>query len=120
MLQELMKMDKKLQKNYLTYFSLLIAHDLWQSRYQILSIMFLKEFVGLNVNLEMIKKSETYEIRYNHWDRFLEYINLKDGFIEHKCLCCNKNYQCKFDENLKERFFNTYKFSNHNNSNFIS
>ena len=24
-------------------------------------------------------------------------------------MCCNKNYQHKFDENLKERFFNTCK-----------
>ena len=35
------------------------------------------------------------------------------------CLCCNKNYQQKFDEKLKERFFNTYKFSNHDNNKFI-
>ena len=32
--------------------------------------------------------------------------------MEHKCLCCNKNYQKKFDENLKKRFFNTYKIFN--------
>ena len=32
---------------------------------------------------------------------------------------CNKNYQHKLDEKSKERFFNTYKFSNHNNSKFI-
>ena len=32
---------------------------------------------------------------------------------------CNKNYKYKFDEKLKEPFFNTYKFSNHNNSKFI-
>ena len=34
-------------------------------------------------------------------------------------LCCNKNYQQKFDEKLKEQFFNTYKFSNHDNKRFI-
>ena len=27
----------------------------------------------------------------------------------------NKNYQHKFDQKLKEQFFNTYKFSNRNN-----
>ena len=27
-----------------------------------------------------------------------------------KCLCLNKNYQQKFDEKLKERFLNTYKY----------
>ena len=26
-------------------------------------------------------------------------------------MCCNKNYQHKFDIKLKGRFFNTYKFS---------
>ena len=25
----------------------------------------------------------------------------KNNLIEYKCLCCNKNYQKKFDENLK-------------------
>ena len=34
-------------------------------------------------------------------------------------MCCNKNYQHKFDERLKERFFNTHKFSNHDNNKFI-
>ena len=37
-------------------------------------------------------------------------MNFKDDLIEYKCLCCNKNYQHKFDEKLKEQFFNTYKF----------
>ena len=34
---------------------------------------------------------------------------------KNKCLCCNKNYQQKFDKKLKERFFSTYTFSNHDN-----
>ena len=34
-------------------------------------------------------------------------------------MCCNKNYQHKFDEKLKQRFFNTYKFSNDGNNKFI-
>ena len=39
----------------------------------------------------------------------------------YKCFVffCNKNYQQKFDKKLKERFFNTYNFYNHDNSNFI-
>ena len=45
---------------------------------------------------------------------------MKDDFIEHKCLCCDKNYQKKFDEKLKEQFFDIYKFSNHDNNKFIS
>ena len=38
-------MEKKLQKIYLTDCSLLIAQDLWQACYQILSIIFLREFI---------------------------------------------------------------------------
>ena len=49
----------------------------------------------------------------------LEYINFKSDLIEYKCLCCNKNYQQNFNKELKERFFNTYIFSNHNNNKFI-
>ena len=47
-------MEKKLQKIYLTYYSLLIVQDLWQARYQILLIIFLKEFIELNVNMDMV------------------------------------------------------------------
>ena len=48
-----------------------------------------------------------------------EYTKLKDDLLEDKCLCCNKNYWQKFDEKLKEQFFNIYKFSNHYNNKFI-
>ena len=64
-------------------------------------------------------KCETYRITYKVCDCFLEYTDFKDDLIEYKYLCCNKNYQQKFDEKLKERFFNTYKFSNHNNNKLI-
>ena len=37
-----------------------------------------------------------------------EYTNVKDGLIECKCLCCNKN-----------QFINKYKFSNHDINKFI-
>ena len=46
-------MEKKLQKISLTHYNLLIAHDLWQALYQILSIIFLKKFIKLNVNTDM-------------------------------------------------------------------
>ena len=39
------------------------------------------------------------------------YTNLENDLVEHKCLCSDKNYQKKFDENLKKRFFDTCKFS---------
>ena len=48
-------------------------------------------------------------------------IKCKYGHDDKKCeTCgCNENYQQKFDENLKKRFFNTYKFSNHGINKFI-
>ena len=65
------------------------------------------------------KICETCGIKYKHCDCFLEYKNFKDDLREYKCLSCNKIYQRKFDGKLKERFFNTYKFSDYNNNNFI-
>ena len=50
---------------------------------------------------------------------FLEYTNFQDDLIEHKCLCCNKNSQHKFDEKLKERFLNTNKYFKQYNNKFI-
>ena len=46
-------MEKKLQKIYLTFYSLLRTQDLWQAHNQILLIISLKEFIALNVNLNM-------------------------------------------------------------------
>ena len=65
------------------------------------------------------KKSETYRIKCKYCNSFLKYTNYKDDLIEHQCLCCNKNYQHKFDEKLNERFFDACKFSNHDNNKFI-
>ena len=66
------------------------------------------------------KKWETCGIKYKYCDSFVEYINLKGDLIEYKRLCCNKNHQQKFDEKLKERFFNTHKYSNPGNNKFLS
>ena len=65
------------------------------------------------------KKGENCGIKYKYCDCFLEYKNFKDDLIGNKCLCCNKNYQQKFDQKLKKRFSNTYKFSNHDNNKLI-
>ena len=67
----------------------------------------------------MIKKCETCGTKYKYCDCFLEYTNFKDNLREHKCFCCNKSCQQKFGEKLKEIFFNTYRFSNHENNKFI-
>ena len=50
-------MEEKVQNMYLTNYNLLIAQDLWQVHYQILPIIFLKEFIKLNVNTDTILKN---------------------------------------------------------------
>ena len=50
-------MEKKLQEIYLTYYNLLIVQNSWQAHYQIFSIIFLKEFIELNVNVNMTIKN---------------------------------------------------------------
>ena len=51
---KLIKMEKKLQKIYRTYYNLLIVQDLWQAHYKILPIIFLKNFIELRVNTNMM------------------------------------------------------------------
>ena len=77
-------MEKKLQQIYLTYYSLLIVQDLWQAHYQILSIIFLKEFIELNVNSDTLIKNVTREIKYKYCGCFLGHLNFKDDLIEYK------------------------------------
>ena len=50
------------------------------------------------------KKCESCGIKYKNCECFLEYTNFKDNLREYRCLCCNKSYQKKFDENLKKLF----------------
>ena len=50
-------MEKKLKNIYVTYYDLLIAQDLWQGHYQNLLIIFVKEFIELNVNSDTIIKN---------------------------------------------------------------
>ena len=59
------------------------------------------------------------EIKYKYYNCFLEHTNFKDDLIGYKYSCCNKNNQQKLDKNLKDRFSNTYKHSNHENNKFI-
>ena len=121
-MQELIKNQKKKKKKKKTYlidYNLLIVQGLWQAHYQIMLIILLKEWIKLNVNMDsVIKKNEACRIKYKDCECFLEYTNFKDDLAEYKCLCCKKNYQKKFDGNLKKRFFNTYKFSGYDNNKF--
>ena len=72
------KMEKKLQKLYSTYYNLLIAQDLWQAHYQILSIIFLKIFVKLNVYRDtMIKNAKLMELHKEYATIFLNKKTLK-------------------------------------------
>ena len=50
-------MEKKLQIIFPTYSNLLIAQGLWQAHYQILSIIFLEQFIEPNVNMDMVIKN---------------------------------------------------------------
>ena len=43
------------------------------------------------------------ELNINIASCFLECINFKNDLIEQKCFLCNKNYQKKFDEDLKKQ-----------------
>ena len=52
-------MEKKLQKIYISYYNLLTVQGLWQAHYQLLPIIFLKEFIELNVNMDMMIKNVT-------------------------------------------------------------
>ena len=65
------------------------------------------------------KECKTCRTKYKDCHCFLEYTTFKEDLIEYKCLCCNKSYQQKFDEKLKEIFFNTYKSTNCNNNKFL-
>ena len=65
------------------------------------------------------EKCKTCCIKYKNCNCFLECTNFKDDLIKYRCSSCNKSFHRKFDKKLKERIFNTYKFSNHDNYEFI-
>ena len=51
-------MEQKLQRIYLTFYSSLIAQDLWQAHYQILLIIYLKDFIELEHDDKNMKNVE--------------------------------------------------------------
>ena len=70
-------------------YSLLRARNMWQAHYQILSIIFVKEFIKLNEKYAHDdRKCETCWITFKKCDCFLDYTNRKDDLIEYKCLYC--------------------------------
>ena len=65
------------------------------------------------------KKYETCGIKFKDCECCIEYTNVNNDLIECKCFCCNEYYQKNFEEILKKRFANIYKFSNHDINKFI-
>ena len=62
-------------------------------------LILVKEFIKLNVNLDMmIKNVKLAELK-------IDTVTFKDDLIEYKCLCCNENYKKQFDERLKKWFW---------------
>ena len=57
---------------------------------------------GIREIMDMKIKNEKLMDTYEVCDCFHKYTNFKNDLIEYKCLRCNKNYQRKFDEKLKE------------------
>ena len=57
------------------------------------------------------KKCEKCGIKYKNCECFLEYTNFKDNLWKYKRLCCNKNYQNKFDGNLQTNFLTMISIS---------
>ena len=118
-LRELIKMERKLQEIYLTYYNLLTEQDLWQDHYQILPIIFIKEFIKLHVNTDtMIKNVKLLELHTKYATIFLNTQTLKMIYWNANVYVVTKTIN-KFDENLKERFLSTYKLSKYNKHNFI-
>ena len=53
------KTGEEITKNTYRNYNLLIAQDIWQAHYQILPIIFLKEFIELNINTDIMIKNVT-------------------------------------------------------------
>ena len=71
-------MGKKLQTIYPTDYNLFTAQESWEAHYQILPIIFLKEFMKLNVNTDtMIKHVKLAELNINIAAAFLNTKSLK-------------------------------------------
>ena len=68
----MIKIQNKFQKIYLTYYNLLTTQGLWQAHHQIFLIIFLKEFIKLNVNMDtMIKNVKLAELNISILTVFL-------------------------------------------------
>ena len=118
--KQVTRMEKKLQKN-ISY----IVQFIDTTRFMASSLSNLVNNLSEGINKIRYKfghddkKCKTCRIKCKYCYCFLEYTNFKDDLVEYKCLCCNRNYHKKFNEKLKKRFLNTYKYSNQDNNKFI-
>ena len=61
-----------------------------------------------------------HKIKCEDCDCFPEYKSVRENLVKYKCLSSNKDYSKKLDEELKERFKNTLKFSDNDiDKNFL-
>ena len=62
---------------------------------------------------------EIHKIKCKECDCSLTCDSIKNNLIKYKCLSCNKNYSEKLTEELKNKFKNTFKFSNNDVNKFM-
>ena len=70
-------------------------------------------------NLAGNLKEGIHKIKCKDWDCCLEYESVKGNLIKYKFLSCNKDYSNKFDEELRKKLKNTFKFYNNDINKFI-
>ena len=91
-MDELIKMERKLQKNISSILQLID-----NARFMGSSLLNLVNNLSEGVHRIKYKfehddkKYETSGIKYKYWHCFLEYTNFKVDLIKYKCLCSNKN-----------------------------
>ena len=73
----------------------------------------------LHNQMLLIISQKIHKIKCKDCDCFLEYESVTNNLIKYKFLPCVKDYSNKFDEELKKRFSNTFKFSNNDINKFI-
>ena len=96
--------------------------DLWQTYYQNLSIISLKEFMKSKVNTDMIVKNvKCVELNTKIVSAVLNTQMLKYTYVYAVTEITKKSLKSfKKAQNLKKQFANTYKFSKHDINKFIS
>ena len=107
-------MEKKLQKLCLTNYNLLMTQYLWQVPNQILLIILLKEFIKLNVNIDIIiKHVKRVELNTNIVSAALNTQTLKMIEQKKKISVTIRITKKKIYYSFKRRYAKTLNFPNH-------